>query len=64
VSTWQGWVYVALVIDVFSRRIVGWRMGSSDGGWLALSVGLDCATDTRLLSVCLRKTSPHELNAI
>ena len=26
VSTWQGWVYVALVIDVFARRIVGWRL--------------------------------------
>ena len=23
VSTWQSWVYVAFVIDVFSRRIVG-----------------------------------------
>ena len=26
VSTWQGWVYVAFVIDVFARRIVGWRV--------------------------------------
>ena len=29
VSTWQGWVYVAFVVDVFSRRIVGWRQCSS-----------------------------------
>ena len=29
VSTWQGWLYVALVIDVFARRIVGWRVSSS-----------------------------------
>ena len=29
VSTWQGWVYVAFVIDVFARRIVGWRLSSS-----------------------------------
>ncbi len=29
VSTWQGWAYVAFVIDVFSRRIVGWRQSSS-----------------------------------
>ena len=29
VSTWQGWLYVAFVIDVFARRIVGWRGGSS-----------------------------------
>ena len=26
VSTWQGFVYVAFVIDAFARRIVGWRV--------------------------------------
>lgn len=25
VATWQGFVYVAFVIDVFARKIVGWR---------------------------------------
>src|SRR5207249_10076107 len=25
VATWRGFVYVAFVIDVFARRIVGWR---------------------------------------
>jgi putative transposase len=25
VATWRGFVYVAFVLDVFSRRIVGWR---------------------------------------
>jgi putative transposase len=29
VSTWQGFVYVAFVIDVFARRIVGWRVSAS-----------------------------------
>ena len=29
VSTWQGWQYVAFVIDVYARRIVGWRVSSS-----------------------------------
>ncbi len=29
VSTWRGFVYAAFVIDVFSRRIVGWRVSSS-----------------------------------
>jgi len=29
VSTWQGRLYVAFVIDVFARRIVGWRVSSS-----------------------------------
>jgi putative transposase len=25
VSTWAGFVYVAIIIDVFARRIVGWK---------------------------------------
>jgi transposase InsO family protein len=29
VATWRGFVYVAFVIDAFSRRIVGWRASSS-----------------------------------
>lgn len=37
VATWHGFVYVALVIDVFSRRIVGWRVSNS----LRRDLGLD-----------------------
>jgi transposase InsO family protein len=29
VATWAGFVYVAFVVDVFARRIVGWRVSSS-----------------------------------
>ena len=29
VATWGGFVYVAFVIDVFARRIVGWRVSAS-----------------------------------
>ena len=29
VSTWQGFVYVAFVVDVFARYIVGWRVSRS-----------------------------------
>jgi transposase InsO family protein len=29
VATWRGYVYVAFVIDVFARMIVGWRASSS-----------------------------------
>jgi len=29
VATWVGFVYVAFVIDVFARRIVGWRVARS-----------------------------------
>ena len=36
VATWRGFVYVAFVIDVFSRRIVGWRASSALRSDLAL----------------------------
>ena len=29
VATWTGFVYVAFVIDVYARRIVGWRVANS-----------------------------------
>jgi putative transposase len=29
VSTWAGFVFVAYVIDVFARRIVGWKVSAS-----------------------------------
>ena len=36
VATWRGFAYVAFVIDVFSRRIVGWRATGSLRSDLAL----------------------------
>ena len=36
VATWRGFVYVAFVIDVFARRIVGWRASTSLRSDLAL----------------------------
>ena len=29
VSTWQGFVYVAFIIDVYARRLVGWKASAS-----------------------------------
>ena len=29
VAAWSGFVYVAFVVDVFARRIVGWRVSRS-----------------------------------
>jgi len=36
VATWAGFVYVAFVTDVFSRKIVGWRVSNSLRSDLAL----------------------------
>jgi putative transposase len=27
IRTWQGWLYLAVVMDLFSRKIAGWSAG-------------------------------------
>lgn len=46
VATWTGKVYVAFVIDAYSRRIIGWRVASSMGTALVLDA-LEHAVYTR-----------------
>ena len=52
VSTWQGWLYVAFVIDVFARRIVGWRVSSS--------MHTDFVLDALEQALYARQPSPDE----
>jgi len=47
VSTWNGFVYVAFVMDVFSRLIVGWRV--------ALSMTVDLTLDALEQALWVRK---------
>jgi putative transposase len=46
VPTWSGFLYLAVVLDVFSRRIVGWAMAEHLRTELALSA-LEMALGTR-----------------
>lgn len=36
VRTWQGWLYLAAVVDLYSRKVVGWAMKATLAKELAL----------------------------
>ncbi|MDH3673724.1 MAG: IS3 family transposase, partial [Gammaproteobacteria bacterium] len=46
ISTTQGWLYLAVVMDLYSRRIVGWSMNRRIGRQVALDA-LDMALGQR-----------------
>lgn len=46
ISTREGWIYLAVVVDLFSRYVVGWALSETIDRHLALAA-LGQATDTR-----------------
>lgn len=49
VSTWEGWLYVAFVLDVHSRVIVGWQIASH--------MRTDLVLDAIEMALCRRDTT-------
>ncbi len=37
IPTWEGWLYLAVLIDACSRRVIGWAMANDLGGELTLA---------------------------
>jgi transposase InsO family protein len=56
VATWSGWVYVAFVMDVYSRRIVGWRCSTS--------LHTDLAADALEQGLWQRARDDHEVRGL
>ena len=45
IPTAEGWLYLAVILDLFSRRVVGWAMGeSSDGALVELAFRMAVAS--------------------
>jgi len=44
--TWAGFLYLAAIVDVFSRRVVGWAMAATMRAELVLAA-LDMAIERR-----------------
>ena len=53
IATHEGWAYLAVLLDLFSRRVVGWAISETNDTALALKA-LDCA-------VCSRASLPAGL---
>ncbi|HHN5606065.1 TPA: IS3 family transposase [Klebsiella pneumoniae] len=51
IRTWQGWLYLAVVIDLFARNVVGWSMKPTLSRELAL--------DTLLMALWRRKPAEN-----
>ena len=47
IRPWQGWLYLAVVVDLFSRKVVGWSMKPS--------LNREIVLDALLMSVWRRK---------
>ena len=50
VLTGEGWLYVVAVLDIYTRRIVGWSMGQS--------LDANMTTDALLMAIAQRQPSP------
>src|SRR5690606_5357008 len=55
-ATWQGFVYVAFVIDAFARRIIGWRASRTAHAGFVLDA-LDQAVHDRSPSIAAAASS-------
>lgn len=59
VSTWQGFVYLAFVIDVYARRIVGWRVSRTAHTDFVLDALEQALCDRRPVRQALIDRSDH-----
>ena len=53
IRTWQGWLYLAVVVDLYSRKVVGWSMKSTLARELVL--------DALIMAVWRRRPSRNVL---
>ena len=53
VATTEGWLYLAVILDLFSRRVVGWKLGESLGSELV---------ETALQNALLFRQAPSGLS--
>lgn len=50
IRTWEGWLYLAVLIDLFSRRVVGWSMKNT--------IAREVVLDALMMAVWRRRPEP------
>ena len=60
IRTWQGWLYLAVVLDLFSRKIVGWSAGPTIHRELVLNAVLIVAAPMAFVAP-RRHTNPKSM---
>ena len=61
--TAEGWLYVAAVIDLFSRRVVGWSMSTSMTAQLAARFSWPSGGAANLMPCCITQTRAASIPA-
>jgi putative transposase len=56
IRTYSGWVYAAFVLDVYSRRIVGWQVSTS--------LHTDLALDALEMGLWARRRAGHDTTGL
>ena len=70
VPTWAGFIYLAIVLDVWSRRIVGWAIARADdqrsGNTSTTTARRHCAVNTGYppVGVCVAGATPPVDNPV
>lgn len=66
VKTHSGWVYVAFIVDVFSRMVVGWQISTSlrsDLATCALEIAIHSRQNRDLSQCCFHRLNPVNASA-
>ena len=53
IATWEGWAYLATVIDLASRRVVGWAMADH--------MRAELACDALAMAIAARRPGPGHI---
>jgi putative transposase len=64
VWTAEGWLYVAAVVDLFSRRVVGWSMSTAMTAQLVTDALVMATGQTRRAAASLRSRQPIHQRAV